>query len=106
MAFVYGEIGDGKDVPARLHRANVIRDVFGGAKPIHAALARFKPTAAASSSILRDGTAGVPVAAIPQDGDTGTEAARTQAMARDRPRRADLEGPRHFLDPAADLQPS
>ena len=42
MAFVYGEIGDGKDVLARLHRADVIGDVFGGAKPIHAALARFK----------------------------------------------------------------
>ena len=34
MAFVYGRIGDGEDVLARLHRANVIGDVFGGAKPI------------------------------------------------------------------------
>src|SRR5262249_24879375 len=42
MAFVYGDVGGGKAVPARLHRADVIGDVFGGAKPIHAALARFK----------------------------------------------------------------
>ena len=37
-AFVYGEIGDGRGVPTRLHRGNVVEDVFGGAKTIHAAL--------------------------------------------------------------------
>ena len=42
MAFVYGRIGDGKNVLTRLHRANIIADVFGGAKPIHQALARFQ----------------------------------------------------------------
>src|SRR5471032_3030216 len=42
MAFVYGAVGNGKNVPARLHRADVIGDVFGGAKSIHAALTRFK----------------------------------------------------------------
>src|SRR6516162_6894820 len=31
-AFVFGNIGDGANVPTRLHRANVIEDVFGGAK--------------------------------------------------------------------------
>ena len=39
MAFVHGRIGDGRNVLARLHRANLIPDVFGGAKPIHATLA-------------------------------------------------------------------
>ena len=34
------QIGDGKNVLTRLHRANIIADVFGGAKPIHQALAR------------------------------------------------------------------
>src|SRR5919206_3765858 len=42
MAFVYGRIGDGKDMLARLHRADIIRDVFGDAHPIHASLRRFK----------------------------------------------------------------
>ena len=42
MAFVHGRIGDGRNVLARLHRANLITDVFGGAKTIHATLARFK----------------------------------------------------------------
>ena len=78
MAFVYGDIGDGKDVPARLHRADVIGDVFGGAKPIHAALARFKQAGRGVIVFLRDGTAGVPVAEIPHEGDTGAEAARSR----------------------------
>jgi 3,4-dihydroxy 2-butanone 4-phosphate synthase/GTP cyclohydrolase II len=78
MAFVYGEIGDGKEVLARLHRADVIGDVFGGAKPIHAALARFKSAGRGVIVYLRDGTAGVPVAEIPHEGATGTDAARSR----------------------------
>jgi 3,4-dihydroxy 2-butanone 4-phosphate synthase/GTP cyclohydrolase II len=42
MAFVHGRIGDGRNVLARLHRANLILDVFGGAKAIHSTLDRFK----------------------------------------------------------------
>ena len=77
MAFVYGEIGDGKAVLARLHRADIIGDVFGGAKSIRAALARFKAEGRGVIVYLRDGTAGVPVAEIPH-GDTGTDAARSK----------------------------
>jgi len=76
MAFVYGDLGDGRDVPARLHRADVIGDVFGGARTIRAALSRFKAEGRGVIVYLRDGTAGVPVAEIPH-GDTGTEAARS-----------------------------
>jgi len=78
MAFVYGDIGSGAGVPARLHRADVIGDVFGGAKPIHAALTRFKEAGCGVIVYLRDGTAGVPVAEIPHEGDTGAEAARSR----------------------------
>ena len=78
MAFVYGEIGEGKAVLARLHRADVIGDVFGGAKSIRAALARFKAEGRGVIVYLRDGTAGVPVAEIPHEDDTGTEAARSK----------------------------
>ena len=76
MAFVYGDLGDGKNVPARLHRADVIGDVFGGAKTIHATLARFKAAGCGVIVYLRDGTAGVPVAEIPHEG--GTDAARSR----------------------------
>jgi 3,4-dihydroxy 2-butanone 4-phosphate synthase / GTP cyclohydrolase II len=78
MAFVYGDVGAGKSVPARLHRADVINDVFGGAKTIHAALKRFKAAGRGVIVFLRDGTAGVPVAEIPHEGDTGTDAARSR----------------------------
>ena len=78
MAFVYGDLSDGKNVLARLHRADVIGDVFGGAKPIRAALARFKTEGRGVIVFLRDGTAGVPVAEIPQKGTSDTEAARTR----------------------------
>jgi 3,4-dihydroxy 2-butanone 4-phosphate synthase / GTP cyclohydrolase II len=77
MAFVHGRIGDGLGVPARLHRADVIGDVFGGAKPIHAALKRFKAEGRGVLVFLRDGTAGVPVSAIPRGPDS-SEAARTR----------------------------
>ena len=67
FAFVYGEIGDGRNVPTRLHRANVIEDVFGGAKPIHAALARFKEAGCGVLVYLREGTSGVPTTVIAGD---------------------------------------
>ena len=78
MAFVYGDLGDGRNVPARLHRADVIGDVFGGAKTIRAALARFKVEGRGVIVYLRDGTAGVPVSEIPHDHDTETDAARSR----------------------------
>src|SRR5438552_8106411 len=41
-AFVYGKIGDGRNVPTRLHRANVVEAVLGRAQTIHTALGRVK----------------------------------------------------------------
>jgi 3,4-dihydroxy 2-butanone 4-phosphate synthase/GTP cyclohydrolase II len=78
MALVHGRIGDGTDVPTRLHRANVILDMFGGAKSVNLALARFKQIGRGVIVVLRDGVAGVPVQALPQD-ESAAEAARTRA---------------------------
>lgn len=61
FAFTFGEIGNGRDVPARLHRAHVVGDVFGGAKLINMALARFAAEGRGVLVYLRDGAAGVPV---------------------------------------------
>ena len=76
MAFVYGRIGDGENVLARLHRADVIGDVFGGGKTIQAALARFKQEGRGVIVYLRDGTAGVPIVGVPDKMLSGAEAAR------------------------------
>src|SRR5215468_8457059 len=76
MALVHGRIGDGRDVPTRLHRADILRDIFGGAPEVHGALRRFAKEGRGVMVFLRDGAAGVPVSALPQDGDHGAEAAR------------------------------
>ena len=78
MAFVHGGIGDGKNVLTRLHRANIITDVFGGAKLIHRALGRFKAEGRGVLVMLRDGAAGVPVVSIPKFADTASGEARTR----------------------------
>jgi 3,4-dihydroxy 2-butanone 4-phosphate synthase / GTP cyclohydrolase II len=78
MAFVYGRIGDGKNVLTRLHRADIIADVFGGAKLIHHTLNRFKAEGRGVLVLLRDGTAGVPVVSIPKSKDTASGEARTR----------------------------
>jgi len=63
-AFVYGNLGDGRNVPTRLHRANVIDDVFGGAKPIHASIERFKQAGRGVLVYLRGGVSGVPTRGV------------------------------------------
>ena len=76
MAFVYGKIGDGRNVPARLHRADVIDDVLAGGKTIHNALKRFKAEGRGVLVYLRDGTAGVPVVKHESEKTSATAAAR------------------------------
>ena len=71
-AFVYGNVGDGTNIPTRLHRANVLEDVFGGAKPIHAALSRFNAAGRGVLVYLRDGTSGVPASPVAEE-TTGSE---------------------------------
>src|SRR2546430_2785726 len=78
MAFVYGRIGDGRGVLARLHRADIIRDVFGDANPVHSSLQRFKKDGRGVIIFLRDGAAGVPTHAIPQARISPSEEARSR----------------------------
>ncbi len=60
FAFVYGGVGDGRDVPARLHRADILGDVMGGAETIKKTLAGFAREGRGVLIYLRDGAAGVP----------------------------------------------
>jgi 3,4-dihydroxy 2-butanone 4-phosphate synthase / GTP cyclohydrolase II len=59
FGFVLGHIGDGRDVPARLHRADILGDIFG-AGVIPRTLQRFKDEGRGVLVYLRDGSAGVP----------------------------------------------
>jgi 3,4-dihydroxy 2-butanone 4-phosphate synthase/GTP cyclohydrolase II len=45
---------------------------------VNASLQRFKQVGRGVIVVLRDGTAGVPVQALPQDGESEAEAARTR----------------------------
>ena len=99
-AFVYGDIGDGSNIPTRLHRANVLEDVFGGAKPIHAALSRFNAAGRGVLVYLRDGTSGVPASPVAGGGDRLR--ARAQCpVARGGTRGADPARSADFIDTAA-----
>ncbi|MFV2092724.1 MAG: 3,4-dihydroxy-2-butanone-4-phosphate synthase [Hyphomicrobiales bacterium] len=81
MALVFGEIGDGKNVPVRLHRENLISDVFGDRSELVDAYNVFKQEGRGVLVYLREGTAGVPAANIgemPTGEDTQSAHAREE----------------------------
>jgi 3,4-dihydroxy 2-butanone 4-phosphate synthase/GTP cyclohydrolase II len=62
LALVYGAMGDGEQVPTRLHRESVLDDVFGGRTLLGKVLERFKEEGRGVLVYLREGGSGVPVA--------------------------------------------
>ena len=78
FALVAGEIGDGRDVPARLHRADIIGDLFGGGAAINSALEAFVARGRGVLVYLRDGAAGVPANLIGQKEEPATESERAR----------------------------
>jgi len=78
FAFVHGSIGDGRDVPARLHRADILADVFGGAQTINKTLARFAREGRGVLIYLRDGAAGVPANVVGREADPAEESRKKQ----------------------------
>jgi 3,4-dihydroxy 2-butanone 4-phosphate synthase/GTP cyclohydrolase II len=77
VALVHGRIGDGKDMPVRLHRADSIADIFEGGKAINAAMKRFAKEGRGILVYLRDGTAGVPTTNLNEHEETASEAMRS-----------------------------
>jgi 3,4-dihydroxy 2-butanone 4-phosphate synthase/GTP cyclohydrolase II len=75
LAIVFGEIGDGRDVPVRLHRENLIEDLFGGGQTLKAIYDRFAKEGRGVLVYLREGTAGVASA----DGGSGSARRREEA---------------------------
>jgi len=67
VAFVYNDIGDGKNVLTRFHKPNIVTDIFTGPKRMQAVLEHFKKAGSGVLVYLRDGAAGVPVAPLPQE---------------------------------------
>jgi 3,4-dihydroxy 2-butanone 4-phosphate synthase/GTP cyclohydrolase II len=78
FAFVHGRIGDGENILVRLHRANVVADLFGSGQTIRLALRRFEKEGRGILVYLRDGTAGVPLTSYAEHESGGAEAARVR----------------------------
>jgi len=76
VATVYGTIDKSSPTPVRLHRANIVSDVFGGAPDVAWALRYFQQAGKGVLVYLRDGAAGVPVTELPVENATGSEQAR------------------------------
>ena len=60
-AFVYNGVGDGRRVLTRLHKPNIVKDLFTGPERMQAVLQHFKKAGRGVLVYLRDGAAGVPV---------------------------------------------
>ncbi len=60
-AFVYNGIGDGKNVLTRLHKPNIVKDLFTGPARMQVVLNHFHKAGRGVLVYLRDGAAGVPV---------------------------------------------
>jgi 3,4-dihydroxy 2-butanone 4-phosphate synthase/GTP cyclohydrolase II len=59
LAVVFGEIGDGKRVPVRLHRESVVDDVFGEKSGLDRVMARLAESGRGIVVYLREGSVGV-----------------------------------------------
>ena len=77
VAVVFGRIGDGRGVPVRLHRENVVADIFGGGRALGAAMSRLAQEGRGVLVFLRDGTAGVPTTTFQEPDMSRSESLRT-----------------------------
>jgi 3,4-dihydroxy 2-butanone 4-phosphate synthase/GTP cyclohydrolase II len=73
LALVFGDIGEGVDVPVRLHRANLVDDVFGARSALAAAYGIFRNEGRGVLVYLRDGTAGVAATPIAEKAAAGEQ---------------------------------
>ena len=78
LAVVYGDVASGKNVPVRLHRENVLEDVFGPRTTLNKVFELFKREGAGILVYLQEGAAGVPAGQLATE-KSGSAAQRQQA---------------------------
>ena len=78
VALVHGRIGDGTRVPVRLHRANVVADIFEGGRTLAGAMQVFAREGRGVLVYLRDGTDGVPTTNFAEAEASASELTRTK----------------------------
>jgi 3,4-dihydroxy 2-butanone 4-phosphate synthase/GTP cyclohydrolase II len=74
LALVYGDISGGKNIPVRLHRENVLEDVFGNRGTLDAVFDIFKREGKGVLVYLQEGTAGVPASQLSGERSASAEA--------------------------------
>ncbi|MEP0321690.1 3,4-dihydroxy-2-butanone-4-phosphate synthase [Bauldia litoralis] len=85
LAIVFGEIGDGRGLPVRLHRGSVTQDVFAADSVLDGIVARLGSEGRGVIVYLREGAVGVASsAARPRDGVSGDEEHHETANTRQR----------------------
>ncbi|MCP4381130.1 MAG: 3,4-dihydroxy-2-butanone-4-phosphate synthase [Hyphomicrobiales bacterium] len=84
LAVVFGDVGDGKDIPVRLHRESVATDVFARDSRLNRLVDRLGSAGRGVIVYLREGSVGVAASgARPRDGMPGGEE-HSSASARQR----------------------
>ena len=78
LALVYGDVSGGRNVPVRLHRENVLEDVFGPRTTLSRVFDIFKREGAGILVYLQEGAAGVPAGQLATE-KSGSAAQRQQA---------------------------
>jgi 3,4-dihydroxy 2-butanone 4-phosphate synthase / GTP cyclohydrolase II len=78
LALVFGDVTATKAVPVRLHRENVLEDVFGTRSTLSKVFEVFKREGAGILVYLQEGAAGVPAGQLAQE-KTGSAAQRQQS---------------------------
>jgi len=78
LALVFGDVNSGPAVPVRLHREDLVDDVFGSRRTLCEVYEVFRREGRGVLVYLREGTAGVPAARLgqPDEDQTGSSAAR------------------------------
>jgi len=80
LALLFGPVGDGRGLLARLHRENILGDVFAGDQILTRVFDRFRREGRGVLVYLREGSAGVPSAALkPDKPHEGSDADNSEA---------------------------
>jgi 3,4-dihydroxy 2-butanone 4-phosphate synthase / GTP cyclohydrolase II len=74
LALVYGDISGGRNIPVRLHRENVLEDVFGNRGTLDSVFDIFKREGKGVLVYLQEGTAGVPASQLSGERSASAEA--------------------------------
>ena len=81
LALVFGDVGDGRDLAVRLHREDLVDDVFGDRATLSGVYDIFRKEGRGVLVYLREGTAGVPASRLgggEATEDTGSARARAE----------------------------